>query len=151
MNTIELENFLRKYQSPKVTIIVCAIDNLPKKLKYGQCYAIITNLSRSSEIGSHWSSIYIDKFRNGVFFDSYGFSARSWYLTEFLKKNCKQILYNTQQLQQLNSKVCGMYAACFLIHMIMSGTLSSFMKKFSKNLLLNDNFIIKNYNYYLRN
>lgn len=152
MNTIELERFLWKFRSPNVTTIVCAIDQLPKKLKPGRAYAIITNLSKSTDVGTHWCSIYIDKERNvGTFLDSYGFSERSWYLIDFFKRNCKRKIYNTQQLQQLNSKVCGMYAASFLVHMIKGGTLDSFIGKFSKNLLINDSFVIKNYNYHLRN
>lgn len=151
MNTIELKNYLQKFISRDVKIIVCAIDKLPKSLKPGYSYAIITNLSKSNEFGSHWSAIFIDRQHNGTYLDSYGFRPRSWYLTEFIKKNCKKIIYNTCQLQQLQSKVCGMYAACFLIHMIKGGTLSSFVQKFSKNLLINDQFIVKNYNYYLRN
>lgn len=165
MNTIELEKYLEKFTSPNVTIIVCAIDKLPKKLKNGQSYAIITNLSKSSEFGSHWCALYISSNTNNnknnfsnknnerdcTFFDSYGFEPRSWYLTEFIKRNCTRKTYNPCQLQQLNSKVCGMYAACFIVHMINGGRLSSFINKFSKNLLLNDLFIDKNYNYYLRN
>lgn len=157
MNTIELEKYLQKFISRDVEIIVCAIDKLPKKLKNGRAYAIIINLSKSNEMGSHWCAIYIDKgccgslSRNGSYFDSYGFKPRSWYLLEFIEKNCKRIIYNTRQIQQLTSKVCGMYASCFLIHMIKGGTLASFVQKFSKNLLINDQFINRNYNYYLRN
>lgn len=151
MNTLELEEFLYKYQSSDVTIIVCAIDKLPRKLKTGRAYGIITNLSKSSEIGSHWCTIFIDKDRKqGYFFDSLGFPGRSFYVTDFFKRNCKQSFYNTKQLQQISSKVCGMYAACFLVHMINGGTMHSFITKFSNNLLINDNFIIKNYNYHLR-
>jgi len=44
-----------------------------------------------------------------------------------------------------------MYAACFITHMSGGGTLNSFFDKFSKNLKLNEIFIQKKYNYYLRN
>lgn len=159
MNTIELENYLQKFTSQNTKIIVCAIDKLPRKLKTGFSYAIVVNLSKSNDEGSHWCAIYITAERNdegnygrsGSYMDSYGFEPRSWYLTDFIRRNCKRITYNPCQLQQLNSKVCGMYASCFLIHMIKGGRLTSFIKKFSKNLLLNDLFIDKNYNYYLRN
>lgn len=153
MNTIELEKYLQKFTSTNVTIIVCGIDKLPKRLKNGQSYDIVTNLSKTSEHGSHWCAIYIssERDRDCSFFDSYGYEPRSWYLTDFIKRHCKRKTYNPCQLQQLNSKVCGMYAACFLIHMIKGGRLSSFINKFSKNLLLNDLFIEKNYNYYRRN
>lgn len=151
MNNKELERYLQPYNVGSARIIVCAIDRLPKKLKPGKKYCFIINLSKADDVGSHWVSLYVDKALKASYMDSYGFKPRSWYLTKFIKENCKHVNYSTRQLQQLTSKVCGMYAACFIIHMVKGGTLRSFIDKFSKNLLLNDIFIIKNYNYYLRN
>lgn len=150
MNTLELRSYLQWYSSESTKIVVCAIDQLPRKLKKNCEYGFIINLSRINDIGTHWVALFINAKREGFYLDSYAFRPRSWYLTDFIEKQCKSISYNKQQLQQLTSKVCGMYAACFLIHMIEGYPAWLYLKKFSKNLVLNDSFIIKNYNYYLR-
>lgn len=153
MNTLQLRSYLRRYdvQDPDLKIRVFAIDQLPTKLKNGFAYGFVINLSKISEPGSHWVSLYIDKKRNGFYFDSFGFKPKSYHLLDFIKKNCKNISYNTRQLQQLNSKVCGMYAACCIIHLAKGHSFNDYVGKFSKNLLINDSFIVKNFRYYLRN
>lgn len=152
MNTLELQLFLKRYYPQPTKIIVCAIDELPrKKLKNHTNYGIVVNLSKKSEPGSHWIALFIDRWRHGFYCDSYGFRARSWYLTEFIKKNCRRVEYCGRQLQQIRSNVCGMYAACFIIHMSKGYPYADFIDKFSKNLLINDHFIVKIFNYYRRN
>lgn len=151
MNSLQLRVFLKKFKTRGVKISVCAIDQLPEKLKRGRNYAFVTNLSKITDVGSHWIAMYIDKEGNGCYFDSYGFQPKSFQLLDFLKYNCKSVKYNCRQIQQLTSKVCGMYAACFIIHMVKGCEFTDFIRKFSKNCIINDNFIIKNFNYYTRN
>lgn len=136
-----------------------------KKLESDRSYGFIINLSKKSEPGSHWVSVYIDnnptrknKRKNGksssdaYYFDPYVlFRPKSWQLIKFLNKNARKVEYNGQQLQQLHSNVCGMYAACFIIHMANGNRFNFFLDKFSKNLLINDLFIAKIFNYYIRN
>lgn len=148
MNTLELKDFLDKNNFPRdgTVMIVCAIDQLPKKINKNKEYGIVMNLSISSEAGSHWSGLYIDRDQNATYLDSYGFRARGYYTDWFIKQNCKTFTYNKQHLQQLNSKVCGMYATLFILEMLRGGTLKTFTHQFSKNnLVLNDIFIQKKY------
>ena len=137
---------------------VCAIDELAsKKLNKKFEYGFVVNLSHSSESGSHWIGLYVKRKRGttdsfyATYCDSFGFPAKSFYLQDFIKKKCKKVEYNDRQFQQLSSKVCGMYASCFILHMAEGGTLKSFADKFSKNLRLNDILIEKYYNYLMRN
>lgn len=142
-------------------MIVCAIDKLKEiKIDKNCDYGIVVNLSHSSESGSHWTALYISRgsrYPDGVrvpfihYFDSFGFLPKSYYIRDFIDRHTNSSSYNHRQLQQLTSKVCGMYAACFILHMSRGGQLESFVAKFSKNLYLNDLFIHKNYKYYLRN
>lgn len=154
MNTLQLRDLLQRYNTPATPIAVCAVDELPTSpLKSGKNYGFVVNLSVKSSPGSHWIGIYIqniDGKQLGYYMDSYSFRPRSAYLTEFLRKNCRHIAYSNKQLQQLNTNVCGMYAAYFLIHMINNYPFAAFLSKFSRNLLINDHFIVKIYNYYLR-
>lgn len=152
MNTLELEKFFRKYNHGAIEIVVCAIDELPlERLANGKSYGYVVNLSRKHEPGSHWISIFIDRGRHGYYLDSYGFKERSWYLSAFLKNNCRTVTYNERQLQQLQSNVCGMYAACFIVHWFSGYSFNHFLAKFSKNPVINDQFIVKIFNYYRRN
>lgn len=92
-----------------------------------------------------------NKGRKASYFDSFGFFPRGYHIADFIKKNCTRFEYNEHHFQQLKSKVCGMYAACFILHMSHDGALKTFIDKFSKRSQLNDIFIEKNYNYHLRN
>lgn len=154
MNTLHLREFFRNLNLQHTKVVVCAIDELPRsrlnirKSRYNN-FAFIINLSKSSEPGSHWTSIFIDSHRHGFFEDSYSFLPRSWQLISFIKRNCIKVTYATQQLQQLTSNVCGMYASCFIAHMATGHTFDSFFAKFSKNLLINDYVIVNLFNYYL--
>jgi len=66
MNTLELVHYLGKYQNRGTKIVVCAIDELPqKKLRCTTNHAFVINLSKSNEYGSHWISVFIDRYRNG--------------------------------------------------------------------------------------
>lgn len=145
MNTLELQRFLNLNNNKKIVMKVCAIDQLPRTLKKNKEHGFVINLSRASERGSHWASLYIDKQRNATWCCSFAFKPRGHQIRNFINKNCKTFSYNKQQLQQLNSSVCGMYATLFILHMMNNGTLNSFVKHFSKNLLLNDIIIDKMY------
>jgi len=81
----------------------------------------------------------------------YGFPPKSFFLQDFISKNGRKFEYNDRQMKQLSTKVCGTYAASFILHMSESGTLKSFADKFSKNSRLNDIFIEKKNNYLMRN
>lgn len=158
MNTLELRTYLQKYQNSRTHITVCAIDELPKgKLKNDRNYAFVVNLSRSTSSGSHWIAIWIDLCNRkhskaaGYVLDSLGFKPRSYQIIDFLNKNCTRQYFCTKQIQQIRSTVCGMYAACFIIYMIKYNSFTGFLARFSKNLLINDIFIVKVFNYYDRN
>lgn len=163
MNTVELQHFLDITNTNKNhKLKVCAIDKLKEvRLLPNLEYGFVVNLSDSSSLGSHWTGLYIGKGGTGKsgsgkgrfasYCDSFGFFPRGYHIEDFIKKNCTRYEYNDQQLQQISSKVCGMYAACFILHISNGGSLQSFIDKFCKRLKLNDIFIQKNYTYYLRN
>lgn len=154
MNTLHLREFFSKLNLHRTKVIVCAIDELPRKrikikrTRY-ENFAFVINLSKKSEFGSHWTSVFITKDHHTYYVDSYGFKPRSYQLMAFIQRNSIQATYSTQQLQQLTSNVCGMYAACFIAHMANGYSFDSFIAKFSKNLLINDIVIVKLFNYFL--
>lgn len=151
MDTNQLKEFLKKNNLKKIHVGVCAIDRLPNISKCKKAHAFCVNLSRAGDgVGSHWIGIFIDTKYNLYYLDSYGFKEKSYFLTDFIGKYGKKVFYNKRQLQPLTSNTCGMYVASFLIHMMRGGSLKGFLSKFSKNLIINDIFVRKNYNYFLR-
>lgn len=145
MNTVEIQRYLNSNNRRNIVMKVCAIDQLPKNINKGTEYGFVINLSKSDDIGTHWTSIYINKDGKSSYMDSYGFKPRGYHIESFIKKNCKHFQHNIQQLQQLNSKVCGMYAALFILHMMNGGTIHQFISILSKNLFLNDLVVEKLY------
>lgn len=112
--------------------------------------ALIINLSKANHIGTHWISLYINKFGHGEVLDSFGFPVRNCYIENFIRKNCTRISYNKKQLQHLSSNYCGLYAIIFTIYKFHGGTLRDFCEKFSLNCLINDIYIHKQYIYYVK-
>ncbi len=66
MNTLELQIYLdRCNDNKRAEMLVCAIDQLEgKKLNSAKEYGFVVNLSRSTEAGSHWVGLYINRKRD---------------------------------------------------------------------------------------
>ena len=91
---------------------VFSIDNFPKKLNERSCF--ISNMSKSSEIGSHWISFIKSDKKTIEIFDSLG--TKIDILKPFLTfKGNPTILYNDCAFQSLTSNTCGYFAITFLI------------------------------------
>lgn len=149
MNTLEVQRYLDQNNSKKIKMKVCAFNELPLKLVKNREYGFVMNLSRSTEPGSHWTALYIDKKRKASYFDSYGFrfADKNHHIRRLIKENCKRVYCNKQQLQQLNSSVCGMYASLFILHMMNGGSVKTFASRFTKNLLINDIIVREQFNF----
>lgn len=141
MNTIELREFLSKFQTNHVFKGVFACDMLPKKVSLPA--AFIINLSPISEPGIHWVSLYIDENGSGEYFDSYGLKPTNKCILHFIKFHCKICSYNKRQLQHINSIMCGLYSASYIVHKLMKKSLQDFCKMFGKNTYINDIVIEK--------
>lgn len=142
MYLYELQDFFARKVSNK-NIYVVPYDKLPEKFTLPAGFVV--NLSKASEVGSHWTSFYIDVRGRGSYFDSYGFKPPHKAILQFLKIHSKEWTYNNHQYQQLHSKVCGMYAAIFIFYISNNISLDLFKKQFSKNLTINDYVVAKIY------
>lgn len=147
MNTLQILDIFDRYPHKGIFQGVFPCDKLPRKITLP--IALVINLSKSNQPGSHWVSLYIDHKGSAEYFCSMGFRVKNYYIETFLKKNCKSITCNTQQLQHITSNYCGLYAVSFIIYKLQGGTLNSFKKKFSKNTIINDLFIHGQYTYYI--
>jgi hypothetical protein len=141
MNNIEISTIFEKINKRDMYFIgVFPCDLLPReKLRKLPC-SLIINLSPSNEIGSHWTSIFIDKTRTGHYFDSFGVKPFNKDIKKFLNKQCVKYTWSSKELQSSNSSLCGAYAICFIVFMMLNpfSKAENFGQLFSSNQFIND-------------
>lgn len=83
-------------------------DKLPSVINKNE--ATIVNLDNDSGPGTHWVLIYnSDKdLKNVYYFDSYGVSPPKE-IEKYLRTSRKKIAYNSSQLQNIVSTMCGYF------------------------------------------
>jgi hypothetical protein len=131
MDTLQVENLLRA--DCKLSTIfdgVYASDCLPLFCGSGDT-GLVMNLDPSDRAGSHWVCIYIQD-GNGEYFDSYGMAPPLENFLDFLKRNCRTWSYNKQELQSLDSTVCGHYCIWFLSERARGQTMQNIVRNFSE-------------------
>lgn len=146
MYLFQLKDFVERKIKAEVHVVPY---DLLDKIKFTAPCGFIVNLSAASEPGTHWIALWIgakDKNQENCgcyLFDSYGFDARVDKIREFLRKNCHNWKHNEKQLQQLQTGVCGMYAASFLYYISNGISPAAFLRNFTNNLYINDYVIEK--------
>lgn len=122
-------------------------DCLPlKKLK--KPAFVIANTDDRYSAGQHWVCFYFPKKEDapGHYFDSFGGKPTKKEFLIFLKRNCKKIVHNKQQLQGNLSSTCGHWSCVYGYYRCIGQNLKNFLKMFSKkNLELNDTKIVHLY------
>ncbi len=82
-------------------------DTLPKKINPSENGVV--NLADSDDPGTHWVCYYNRSDLDYVlYFDSYGLPPPQE-IEKYLKTSGKQIQYNTGEIQQLSTVLCGTY------------------------------------------
>jgi len=83
-------------------------DKLPSVINKNE--ASIVNLDNDSGPGTHWVLIFnSDKyFKNVYYFDSYGVAPPKE-IEKYLRTSRKKIAYNSSQLQNIVSTMCGFF------------------------------------------
>lgn len=110
LSNTEIEDVLRS-RIPQF-LGVFARNALPRHiLQTGDCCVI--NLDDATGEGTHWTCIYCGDDYN-EWFDSYGIipplNVRKW-----MKKNKKESVYSSNQIQPIGSVLCGYYVIWYLI------------------------------------
>lgn len=148
MYLFQLKNFVEKKIKTKIHVV--PYDML-ENIQFTPPCGFIVNLSAASEPGTHWIALWIDPDNKSLdncgcyLFDSYGFDARVDKIKDFLDKYCSKWAHNERQLQQIQTGVCGMYAAAFLYYVSNGLTPAAFLRNFTNNLYVNDYIIEKMY------
>lgn len=87
-------------------------DALPKQI--GKDSSGVINLDAKGGPGTHWVGfVNAPWLKYVVYFDSFGL-APSEEVVRFLKTSGKEIYYNSGQLQDINSELCGVYVVDFI-------------------------------------
>ena len=108
LSNIDITNILRA-QGIEINGIFMK-DELPKKLKKG-FYVINLASNTDNNGGTHWTAFYYGSDDN-YYFDAFGFIAPME-----VDKRLKSYVYNTSQIQDINSTACGFYCIGFIIYM----------------------------------
>ena len=112
-------------------------NELPLKLDDNEY--LILNLNKTDEPGSHWCACYR---KNGIlyYFDSFGITPPPEVLN--MNKDPKtKLLYNVNQIQDINSSYCGHYCVHFIEQALKDRHFIDTVYNFGSNTLRNDNFI----------
>jgi hypothetical protein len=139
MDTLQVENVLRA--DCKLSLAfdgVYASDCLPLYCGAGNDTAMVMNLDPSTLGGSHWVCLYIAQGR-GEYFDSYGLAPPLEDFVRFLDRNTTSSsgrggwTYNTQELQSLDTEVCGHYCIWFLSERARGRSMQDIVRQFSNS------------------
>ena len=96
------------YQNEPRFIGVYSRDNLLDKIKDG---AYVINLDSYSDIGTHWTALYVNN-KTVTYFDSFGIE----HISKEVKKivNNKNIIANIFRIQAYDSIMCGYFCIGFI-------------------------------------
>ena len=141
-----IEDCLKKDSvTSKIFLGVFARDELPKKVKYPSCF--IFNTKPRNHSGEHWVSVFYDQDGRGIFFDSYGQSAKTFRMQSYMDKTSILKPYSNLKRIQGNSTYCGYYCMLFLLTAA-RGQTQKFFDYFGDDYLKNDKklaFLINKY------
>lgn len=170
LNSLDIENVMNQYQEKHddfifigpvpinfdhtfssgncVTDELCNIDTSKLHKKGKRKIAVIFNLDKHDEPGSHWNALFVDSNRKGIyFFDSYAsvppkeIKVLMDRLQEQYKKaNIKMKQEHNTIRNQYKDSECGVYCLNFIVKMLES---SISFKDFIKNPIMDDDMFKK--------
>lgn len=144
MNEIEIVQCLTQHPLTKSIFKgVFARDEL-KAQRLQTDTLFIVNTDRREDPGAHWTLFYRSKDGVALYFDSYGMRPLYKEMYDFILKDSEKFDYNTWQLQDVDSSVCGHYVTYFAARLCAGQTLHDIRQNhFSKNKRkLNDRIIL---------
>jgi hypothetical protein len=141
LSNFEIDNICNQLHIPLRGVFMK--DELPNECLTG--HYIINLQSESEGNGTHWLSLTIYN-QNAYHFDSFGVQPNQEVI-EFCKKGHCKLGYNTFQIQNINSELCGWYCIANLFVLQFCGFKdiyrgsNLFINLFSKNTIQNGNIL----------
>ena len=126
LSNLQLERILQKHR-PNFFFGVFSYDAF--RVHYCPYFpiAIIVNTHPIDQTG-HWTCVYIDKYKNGIFFDSGGLAPYGKFY-DFFKMHAKNTTFSTNCLQ-LKDNTCGHFSIFFVMKIKHLKTLRRFLALF---------------------
>ena len=114
MYTCEIEKILRRCWQTSPYYIGCfAADQIPRALPWYPC-CMVVNTDPSSGQGTHWVALFVNSNLSIEYYDPLGvWPPISPYISEYLA-SYKEIKFNKEPLQNINSITCGPHVIFFL-------------------------------------
>ena len=145
-SNIEIEEKMKKIKNFKGCFPIDLIPKLNKK------ESLIINSDKHDEEGTHWMGLKITSKNVCLFFDSFG-EPPNKYITDFLSRYYRKLVYNSIQVQSVFSNKCGEFSMQFICVVNDRTSFNNFISKFDHtNLLANDkiteNFLVNYLNKY---
>ena len=125
-------------------------DNLPDKINDG---AYIINLDEYSDIGTHWTTLYVKNDVTVTYFDSFGVEHIPKEIKRFINRRLssashnKNIKTNVFRIQAYDSIMYGYFCIGFINFMVAGNALTDFTNLFSPNNFKKSDDIILKYFY----
>lgn len=94
---------------------VYSANTIPLRLLKVDVFSIVCNLSKVDEPGSHFVAVIVQP-QEIFYMDSFGSPCITPEIVGFLKKINKPVVYNTRQIQDFSSKLCGFYSILFVLY-----------------------------------
>ena len=130
LSNVQLERILNKHR-PKLFYHVFSYDSFDiHKCPYFPI-AIVVNTHPKDRDG-HWICMYIDRYKNGIFFDSTGIAPWGKFY-DFLKIHTKKATFSTNCIQ-LKGHTCGHFCVFFVMKITKFKTLSNFLALFENKI-----------------
>jgi hypothetical protein len=144
MRGSEFQNYFEKIPIVnKQFLKITSIDEIPKDIK--EKHFVISNLSPSNELGSHWITLIQSEKNTLEIFNSLGMNSIDR-LQPYLKTRKKvNVIFNEQPFQSKESTSCGFFCIYFIVHRILNLDMSFehlLEHIFSANCEINENKVV---------
>ena len=136
MDTREIDRFVRADGLCRgIFQGVFSADTLPKNPRL-----LVCNTDPSNKPGTHWIAIFVDSNGRGEYFDSLGRKPPEVF-EDYMNDNCIDWIYNTRQLQSIDSSYCGFYCCFYCMFRCRGFELVRIVNTFTRDTGLNDNIV----------
>ncbi len=122
----------------------CKMSDELRKKKIAPNEVLVINLDKSINQGTHWCLIFNAQNRKAVIYiDPFGLPPNNDTL-KYLRTSNKKVIYNTSQIQDMTSVLCGYYCIFFAIELSKGRNLYDVLYTFTFNTQQNE-LIIRDY------
>lgn len=105
--------------------------------------AIVINLDKSDQPGSHWVTLFIDHEGRGEYFDPFGIYPQYVEIINYFDRNCGPMnwAFSPVTLQNIMSMTCGLYCILFVRMRCQGYSYCEIISHFSRDTIENDRYI----------